>query len=245
MLAAEWARELDKHGVHGAAMIASLPGDQGSVAEAGATYPDRILPYAMVNPKMWNAEAMSGIRAACLFPAMHGYSIQDDSVRPVFEWAEQGKRAVFIHCGTLSVGVRDKLGMPSPFDLKCSNPVDVQLVARKHPRVPIVVPHFGAGFFREALMLADQNPNVYLDTSSSNKWMRFQDTHLDLRHVFKKALEVVGPKRLLFGTDSSFFPRGWHFQIFEDQATALYEVGVHKEDARGIFGENLLRIFSA
>ena len=125
MLAAEWARELDKHGVHGAAMIASLPGDQGSVAEAGATYPDRILPYAMVNPKMWNAEAMSGIRAACLFPAMHGYSIQDDSVRPVFEWAEQGKRAVFIHCGTLSVGVRDKLGMPSPFDLKCSNPVDV------------------------------------------------------------------------------------------------------------------------
>ncbi|MEQ1884004.1 MAG: amidohydrolase family protein [Bryobacteraceae bacterium] len=245
MFAAEWARELDKHGVPGAAVMASLPGDQASVLEAAAAYPDRLLPYAMVNPKLWNAEAMSGVRVACLFPAMHGYSIQDDAVRPVFEWAEQAKRAVFIHCGTLSVGVRDKLGLPSLFDLRYSNPIDVQLVARRHPKVPIVIPHFGAGFFREALMLAEQNANIFLDTSSSNKWMRYQEANLDLRHVFRKALEVVGPKRLLFGTDSSFFPRGWHFQIFEEQAKALYEVGVHGEDARGIFGENLLRIFAA
>lgn len=245
MFAAEWARELDKHGVHGAAVMASLPGDQASVVEAAAVYPDRFLPYAMVNPKAWNAEAMNGVRVACLFPAMHGYSIQDDAVRPVFEWAEQGKRAVFIHCGTLSVGVRDKLGLPSLFDLRYSNPLDVQLVARRHPKVPIVIPHFGAGFFREALMLADQNTNVYLDTSSTNKWMRYQEANLDLRHAFRKAIEVAGPRRLLFGTDSSFFPRGWHFQIFEEQAKALYEVGIHADDARGIFAENLLRIFAA
>ena len=156
---------------------------------------------------------------------------------------EQGKRAVFIHCGTLSVGVRDKLGMPSPFDLKCSNPVDVQLVARKHPRVPIVVPHFGAGFFREALMLADLCPNVYLDTSSSNAWMRFEG--LSLEAVFQRALAVVGPKRLLFGTDSSFFPRGWNRAVFEAQKNALLSLGVGSDDARQIFSENLVRILAA
>jgi hypothetical protein len=114
----------------------------------------------------------------------------------------------------------------------------------RYPAVPIVVPHFGAGYFREALMLADLCPNVYLDTSSSNQWMRYQESHLDLRQVFRRALDVAGPKRLLFGTDSSFFPRGWHHQIFEEQARVLYELNVSEEDARSIFSENLLRILA-
>jgi hypothetical protein len=48
----------------------------------------------------------------------------------------------------------------------------------------------------------------------------------------------------LFGTDSSFFPRGWHHQIFEDQAKAVYELNASLTDARSIFGENLLRILA-
>jgi uncharacterized protein len=241
-LAADWVKELDHNGVSGAALIASLPGEQGSVLAAAAVYPDRFLPFALVNPNDWNATALDGIRAACLFPAMHRYSVQDPIVRPVFEWAEQASRAVFVHCGVLSVGVRGKLGLKSPFDLRFSNPVDLHAIALEHPKVPIIVPHFGAGYFREALMLADLCPNVFLDTSSSNHWTQYQESHLDLRQVFRRALDVVGPRRLLFGTDSSFFPRGWHHAIFEDQAKALYELGVSAHDARLIFHENLLRI---
>jgi uncharacterized protein len=63
-----------------------------------------------------------------------------------------------------------------------------------------------------------------------------------LREVFRQALDVAGPSRLLFGTDSSFFPRGWNQAIFDAQSTALYELGVSDADARAIFGENLLRI---
>jgi predicted TIM-barrel fold metal-dependent hydrolase len=93
-------------------------------------------------------------------------------------------------------------------------------------------------------MLADLCPNVYLDTSSTNRWMRYQESHLDLRQVFRRALDVVGPGRLLFGSDSSTFPGGWRHQVFEEQATALYELGVSHADARLIFAENLLRIFA-
>jgi hypothetical protein len=149
---------------------------------------------------------------------------------------------MFVHCGVLSVGIRKKLGLESHFDMKFSNPIDLHAVAMNYPEVPIVVPHFGAGYFREALMLADLCPNVYLDTSSSNQWMKYQESHLDLRHVFRRALDVLGPKRLLFGTDSSFFPRGWNHHIFEEQSRALYELNVSEEDARLIFSENLLRI---
>jgi hypothetical protein len=243
-LAAHWVAELDRHGVAHATLIASVPGDEASVTKARAAHADRFFAAAMVNPRAWNETAMTGIQIACLFPAMHLYSIQEDCVRPVFEWAEQNNRAVFVHCGALSVGVRAKLGLESRFDLRFSNPADLHAVALRHPRVPIIVPHFGAGYFREALMLADLCPNVYLDTSSSNHWMRYQESHLDLRQVFRRTLDVIGPGRILFGTDSSFFPRGWQHAIFEDQARVLYELGLSAADAELIFSANLLRIMA-
>jgi uncharacterized protein len=241
-LAEVWARELDRNGVAAAALIASLPGEEESVIRAARVHPSRFVPFAMVNPRQWKPEKAEGIRAVCLFPAMHLYSVQDDVVRPVFEWAAANHRAVFVHCGVLSVGVRGKLGLASAFDLRYSNPIDLHPVALRYPTVPIIVPHLGAGYFREALMLADMCPNVYLDTSSSNQWMRYQAAHLDLREVFRHALAVVGSRRLVFGTDSSYFPRGWHHAIFDDQAKALYEINLSAEDAGLIFGQNLLRI---
>jgi predicted TIM-barrel fold metal-dependent hydrolase len=173
---------------------------------------------------------------------MHLFSVQDDCARPVFEWALRERRAVFVHCGVLSVGVRKKLGLPSLYDLRYSNPVDLHAVALRYPEVPIIVPHFGAGYLREALMLADLCPNVYLDTSSSNDWMKYHAPPLELREVFRQALAVAGPQRLLFGTDSSFFPRGWQAAVFDAQAAAVYELGVDAAGAKAIFGENLLRI---
>jgi len=89
-------------------------------------------------------------------------------------------------------------------------------------------------------MLADLCPNVYLDTSSSNSWMRFEG--LDLKTVFRRALDVVGPRRLLFGTDSSFFPRGWHRAIFEQQTEVLAGIALGSADARLILAESLQRL---
>ncbi|MGE3190545.1 MAG: amidohydrolase family protein, partial [Vicinamibacterales bacterium] len=74
----------------------------------------------------------------------------------------EGRPVIFVHCGVLSVGVRGKLGLPSPFDMRFGNPLDLHDLAGRFPRVPIVIPHFGAGLFREALMLASACPNVHL-----------------------------------------------------------------------------------
>ncbi len=243
VLATQWVAELDRQGVTSAAIIASIPGDEASVVTAVAAHPKRLIAQAMVNPRgSWSVEALASVRTVCLFPAMHSYSIQDECVRPVFEWAQRERRTVFVHCGVLTVGVRKKLGLASPFDMRFSNPADLIAMALKYPEVPIVVPHFGAGYFREALILADLCPNVYFDTSSSNDWVKYQEHGMTLRDVFRRALEILGTARLLFGTDSSFFPRGWQASIFEAQATALYELGVSAHDARAIFGENFLRI---
>jgi uncharacterized protein len=251
-LADVWAHELDRRGVEKAALIASIPGDGDSVIAAVGRHPGRFYGYMMVNPvapaaqeQVEAALASGHVHALCFFPAMHRYSIQDDRVSALLELvAARPRTAAFVHCGALSVGVRKALGLPSPFDMKFSNPIDLHAVALRFPQLPFLVPHFGAGYLREALMLCDLCPNVYLDTSSSNSWMRYEEAHLDLRTVFKRALDVAGPQRLLFGTDSSFFPRGWNASVFETQSKALYEIGVTEEIARLIFHDNLIRLFS-
>ncbi len=73
--------------------------------------------------------------------------------------------------------------------------------------------------------------------------MRYEEAHIDLRVVFRRALDVAGPQRLLFGSDSSYFPRGWNASIFEAQSKALYEIGITEEIARQIFHDNLLQLF--
>jgi len=185
----------------------------------------------------------AGLRGICLFPAMHRYSIADPRVEPILQAASTRTGVViFVHCGVLTVGVRRKLGLASPFDMRYSNPIDLHAVALLHPKLNFVLPHFGAGYFREALMLCDLCPNVYLDTSSSNSWARYQAPPMDLKSVFRQALDVVGATRLLFGTDSSFFPRGWNANVFSSQSQILSELGVGREDAAAILGGNLERL---
>lgn len=253
-LGARWVAELDQHGVQRAALIASLPGDADAVAVAVAHHPDRFVGFFMLDPTRQDAiddakRALDkGLRTICLFPAMHGYYLHDPRVAEVFDLAASRRGgtvervAVFAHCGVLSVGIRKKLGLPSPFDIRFGNPIDLHGVALKHPGVPIIIPHFGAGMLREALMLADGCPNVHLDTSSSNSWIKYTPG-LTLEQVFKTALDVVGPDRLIFGTDSSFFPRGWNAEVHQQQQSALDAIGVSADHQARIFSGNFARLF--
>jgi predicted TIM-barrel fold metal-dependent hydrolase len=126
--------------------------------------------------------------------------------------------------------------------MRLGNPLDLHAVATAYPAVPIIVPHFGAGLLREALMVADLCPNIRFDTSSSNRWIRYHPG-LTLTAVFRQALDVAGPDRLLFGSDSSFFPRGWVKDVYAQQSAALDELQVGAETRDKIFGGNFDRLF--
>ncbi len=249
-LAKRWIEELDRYGVERTVLMSSIPGDEPSAAEVVHAAPQRFIGYFMLNPlasnaaeHAWKAFDKMGLKGLCLFPAMHGFSVRDERLRSIYNLAaEREGTLVFVHMGVLSVGVRKKLGLPSKFDLSLSNPLDLYGVALEYPGVNFVMPHFGAGMFREALMVADTCPNVYLDTSSSNSWTKYLLPEVTLVDVFSKALQVLGPERLLFGSDSSFFPRGWNREVFDRQAQALETIGVDAAAAKAIFGGNLKRL---
>ena len=248
-LADRWVAELDRHGVTRAAIMASVPGDETSVAAAVARHPSRFAGLFMVDPTASGAEGRvrrgfgeHGLRCACLFPAMHGFALDDACVTAVFEAAADHERAVFVHCGVLSVGVRRKLRLPSRFDVRLGNPLAVVPAASTFPTVPVVIPHFGAGFLRETLMAADLAANIHVDTSSSNGWTKYTPG-LRLVDVFRQTLAVLGPDRILFGSDSSFFPRGWQHPIHAAQCAVLDEIGLDAAGRAAIFADNFDRVF--
>src|SRR5712691_11332738 len=90
-LADRWVAELDRARVARAALIASVPGDAGSVATAVARHPRRLIGFFMVAPTQPEAATQTaaaldagGLRGVCLFPAMHRFAMQDDRVRQLF-----------------------------------------------------------------------------------------------------------------------------------------------------------------
>jgi predicted TIM-barrel fold metal-dependent hydrolase len=250
-LAERWMAELDRHEVSRAALIASVPGDEDSVAAAVRSRPGRFVGLFMLNASAADAPERArrafadlGMRCACLFPAMHRYRFDDERVVKVFEVAAAHRGVIFAHCGYLSIEARARLGLANLLDLRFGDPLALAATAVRFPSVPVIVPHFGAGFFREALMAADLCPNIHLDTSSSNSWVRFVPG-LTLTEVFRRALAVAGPDRLIFGSDSSYFPRGWRRVIYGAQRTILDEIGAEPDTVAKIFGGNFDRVFAS
>lgn len=223
-LAGRWVQELDRFGVRRAALFGSAPGEQEAIASAVAAYPDRFVGFQMLNPKQPGALediAAKKLRGVLLFPAMHQF--YPDDVRPVYETARKHGLVVFIHVGYLRMAIREKLGLPGTFDERFGDPARVAKIAREFSDVNFILPHFGCGFLTALLDATRGLRNIYLDTSSSNEWMKRTPEFPDLATVFRTVLDskTFGPDRILFGSDSTVFPRGWRKDVYEAQRAAL------------------------
>jgi len=244
-----WLGEMDRHGVAHMVTFASLPQEHDVVAEAVAASGGRLSGFAILDPgrpeapeRLEELLGERGYRGALLFPAMHRFALDGPQADAVFSVLGEHGAPVIVHCGLLGIPLRDRLGLPRGYDLTLADPLRLVPAADRHPHVTFVLPHFGGGFLRETLMLGAQCPNVCLDTSSSNSWVRTQVRPLTLADLFERVLGVFGPERILFGTDSSTFPRGWRRDLFLAQREALGACGVRPEDQARIFGVNAARL---
>lgn len=247
-LGKRWVVEQDKHSVRGQVLFASKLNDAELLAAAVNDYPDRLVGYVMLDPGLPDLRNQTlyalnvlGMRGVLLFPAMHHFFVTDEAVYTIYEEALSASAPVFIHFGNLEIPIFKKLGLPDHIDLKYSDPSSLAKPASDFPDVNFIIPHFGCGRFEEALAVAADHPNIYFDTSSSNAWIA---PPLDLKTVFRRTLETAGPQRILFGTDSSFFPRGWRTDIFETQIGILNSLGLSKSEIKMILGGNITRILN-
>src|SRR5215471_9279055 len=90
-LGAQWAAELDRHGISRSILMSSMPEQEASAAEAVRAHPSRFFGYFMFNPKAPDALSRAtkaidelGMKGVCLFPAMHRFSVQDETLEPIY-----------------------------------------------------------------------------------------------------------------------------------------------------------------
>ncbi len=246
-----WLAEMDTAGVDRMVTFASVPPEAAAVAEAARTSNGRLLGYTVIDPSAEGAVAFAekalgdlGLRGLLTFPAMHHVHPSDPAFLAVCDVAAKHDAPVIVHCGILKVKLRDLFGLPRPYDLSYANPLGIVPAANAFPNTAFVVPHFGGGFFHETLMAGDQCENIMVDTSSSNAWMA-TNPGLDLATVFRASLEVFGAERILFGTDSSVFPRGYCTDRRDAQKVALAAAGATADDIAAVMGANLARLLPA
>lgn len=238
--------DLDHHGVNRAITFASVPSEVEIVGEAARGSDGRLIPYAVVNPMdpasieaVRSAQTLYRFKGVVLFPAMHDYDIGADIVNPVLALAKENKMVVFVHCGLLRINIRAILGLNPDFPLTRAHPEDLVPVAKANPSLKFIVPHFGAGFFDEFLRLGTACPNVYADTAGSNTWGMFQFPALYLEDLFEQTVDVFGVERILYGSDTAGYPRGYRRDVLDAQARAMLDAGVKPSDQELIFGGNL------
>ncbi|NOG51413.1 MAG: amidohydrolase [Chloroflexi bacterium] len=123
------------------------------------------------------------------------------------------------------------------------NPLKLHNVAKDFPDVTFVVPHFGCAWIRETLQLCWACRNVCIDTSGSNQWVAWVDGDWTTKKLFRKYMETIGPERIIFGSDSSYFPRGFAVRYLDDQIRDCRELNLTHEQQQLIFGGNAARLF--
>lgn len=233
-----WINAMDKHGIEKTAFMgtAYLNPDFTEFINSSK----RFIGFARINPLLPNAlkilkkEYENGMKGVKLYATNDGFDVSCDC-NEIYEYCEKKKLPIVIHFG-VTIGGKS--------DLFHGNPVMLSRVLRDFPRINFTIAHFGAGYFRELLMLKYKQDNLFVDTSGTNNWIEYQDNPFTLKDVFKKTIKVFTPQNIIFGSDTRIFPDGYREEILKQQMGILDELGLKKEDKEDIMHNNAKRVFN-
>ncbi|MDR7419049.1 MAG: amidohydrolase family protein [Armatimonadota bacterium] len=106
----------------------------------------------------------------------------------------------------------------------------LRALAARHPALPFIMAHMGGAQWRQAIPVVADAPNIYLDPCSSYAE----------RGKVELAVALVGPGRVVFGSDATLF-NPWFTRGMVDGAALDDETRrrIYWDNARVIFGERL------
>ncbi len=195
----EFVTVLDRVGINSVAISTLgniIPFGNDVVAQAVASYPERFVGYARVNanyPEHVESELNRcfdefGFRGIKIHPYCDQLFPDDPRYEPVWEFSAERKVPVLIHTWN-SLRYNDPLlefCMPSLF-------LDI---ADSYPDAILIIGHSGGEYdgILEAVVVAKEFPNVYLDTASSRLYPG----------VIEMMVDEVGAEKVLYGSDVPF-----------------------------------------
>jgi len=251
-LAKRWLDIIDKWKLERLMLFGSMPGDEESVVKAVQSHPARFVGMFTIDPNssvlMENATKRlkeDKLKGVLLYPSLYQINVNDEWLYPLYNLIQECNGIVFSHFGKLILRARDYAGIPTIINDEFSNPKDIIPVAKKFTGIKFIIPNFGAGKLAETLEVGKTCPNVYVDTAGSNSWITEHPEKPDMRRVFQKFLEVFSANRILFGSDSGMLPRGYRYDIVDNQLKLVQEMRVPMTDIKKIFYENMAGMVDA
>jgi uncharacterized protein len=184
----EFVRFMDSAGIDAAVVLSHdglfdpTPEANDDVAGFVAEYPHRMVAFGTVSPRQRTAVAevercfadlgMAGLK---LHSWLQGFSMHERSLDPICEVVIAAGGVLLCHDGT------------PPY----STPLQIAALARRHPRLPVVLGHGGLhDCWREALAATLETPNLYLCLCGTPPY------------AARTILAQAPPGKVLFGTDA-------------------------------------------
>ena len=201
------------------------------VAEAIRRYPNRLIGFAVVNPRSGAAAIREVERCIALgfrgvgelLPDGQGYTLDEEGVMdPLLHWLTAQGLPLLAH-------TNEPVGHHY-HGKGCNTPEVVYRLAKRHPRARLVCAHWGGGlpFYELMPEVRRTLSNVYYDTAAS--------PFLYDSSIFALAARIVGQK-VLFATDYPLL--GYQRSVSHVRAAGLVE-----GDLARILGGNAQRLLS-
>lgn len=194
--------------------------DNQKVADAVCAHPDRFFGYVFINPKGPNppVEELSryleipGMAAAKAHPFWHGYSL-----------SRLDGAAAFLSQKGVPLLIHLSKEPPSPGGGFLG-------FVKRHPRLKVIFAHAGLPFMHEVCEACKKMENVFVDISSP--------AYVDPKTA-KTALDMAGPKKLIFGTDGPYFHVQQDRFVYKKHMEMMEMAGLSKEEKQMIMETNI------
>jgi predicted TIM-barrel fold metal-dependent hydrolase len=163
---------------------------------------------------------------------MRGMVPNDPRMEPYYALAEEMDIPVGIHTGLGPQGTPYDPCCPN-FRVTLGNPVLVEEVLIRHPRLRIFLMHGGWPYLQETKAILSVYPQVYADLATINWIIPREEFHGYLRELIRAGFG----KRLLFGSDQMVWPEAIGMAVEGIESAAF----LTEEEKRDIFYNNAVR----
>lgn len=197
------------------------------VAKMASAHPDRLIPFASVDPSMGrlavdrlvHAVEDLGCRGLKLVPPVQHFDFSDPRHHPLWEAALELDILVWTHTA-------HQKSHPDS-DARLGHPMLVEPVTLKYPDLKIVLGHCGFPWPWEAWSLVARRPNVYVDISAYAKlydhlpWDAYSKFDVEHKVLFATDYPLFGFRETRDALDRVDIPQSFRSKILGENATAL------------------------
>jgi predicted TIM-barrel fold metal-dependent hydrolase len=193
-----------------ASRLTGMPGDTNDqMAELQRVDPERVIAFATVDPLAGRRAVMEleravkdlGLKGLKLHPQLQRFRPDDERCFEVYQAAEDLGIPALFHTGTSGIGAGMEGG--GGIRLDHGRPIYIDNVAAEFPRLKLIMAHFGWPWYEEALAIAQQKANVYIELSGwSPRYIpqvvwRYADNLIQDKVLFGSDYPMIRPARWL------------------------------------------------